>query len=67
LAAWVWVGRGGLPPANHELAVEIAGIPEYVRGFDSVKDEQLAAAREKEANLLAEFRLRSPRPAGTTA
>ena len=57
----------GLTPANHELAVEIAGIPEYVRGFDSVKDEQLAAAREKEANLLAEFRLRSPRPAGTTA
>ncbi len=57
----------GLSAENHELAVEIARIPEYVRGFDRVKDEQLAAAREQEASLLAEFRRRASRPGGVTA
>ncbi len=45
-----------LSPANLDLAVQIAEIPEHVRGFDTVKDEQLAAAKEKEAELLAAFR-----------
>ena len=57
----------GLSADNHALAVEIARIPEYVRGFDRVKDEQLAAAREKQAGLLAEFRLRATRPSGVPA
>jgi len=43
---------------NRELAVQIAEVPEHIRGFDTVKDDQLAAAREKEAELLDAFRRR---------
>jgi indolepyruvate ferredoxin oxidoreductase len=50
----------GLTRENLELAVEIARIPEYIRGFDLVKERHLAAARTKEAELLAAFRLRAP-------
>jgi indolepyruvate ferredoxin oxidoreductase len=49
----------GLSPESFDLAVEIARIPELVRGFDSVKEEQLAHARAKEQELLAAFRLRA--------
>ena len=45
-----------LTPANRELAVEIASLPEHIRGFDTVKDAQLAAAKDKEAELLDAFR-----------
>jgi indolepyruvate ferredoxin oxidoreductase len=41
---------------NLDLAVQIAQIPEHIRGFDTVKDSQLAAAKEKEAELLDAFR-----------
>jgi indolepyruvate ferredoxin oxidoreductase len=51
----------GLSPETFELAVEIARIPELIRGFDSVKEEQLAHARAKEQELLAAFRLRAAR------
>ena len=44
--------------ANRELAVQIAEIPEHIRGFDTVKDAQLEAAKEKEAELLDAFRRR---------
>ena len=43
---------------NRELAVQIAEIPEHIRGFDTVKDSQLAAAGEKQAELLDAFRRR---------
>ncbi|MET0311523.1 MAG: DUF6537 domain-containing protein, partial [Burkholderiaceae bacterium] len=49
---------GRLDAGNHELAVEIARIPEQVKGFGHVKERHLAAAREKWADLMA--RLRSP-------
>jgi indolepyruvate ferredoxin oxidoreductase len=52
----------GLSPETHALAVEIASVPEHVRGFDLVKEAQLAAAKEKEAELLAAFRLRAAGP-----
>jgi indolepyruvate ferredoxin oxidoreductase len=45
-----------LTPENFALAVQIAEIPESIRGFDTVKDGQIVAAKEKEAQLLAEFR-----------
>jgi indolepyruvate ferredoxin oxidoreductase len=48
----------GLSPDSYDVAVEIARIPEHVRGFDTVKEEQLAQAREKEAELLAAFHRR---------
>jgi len=41
---------------NLPIAVEVASLPEMVRGFDSVKERHLEAAREKEAELLAAFR-----------
>jgi indolepyruvate ferredoxin oxidoreductase len=41
-----------LSPATHPVAVEIASIPEQIRGFDLVKDEHLAAARDRQAELL---------------
>ena len=46
----------GLDAARHGLAVEIAGLPEQVRGFDLVKERQLELANERQAELLARFR-----------
>ena len=46
----------GLSPQTHALAVEIASIPEQIRGFDLVKDRHLHDAKAKEASLLASFR-----------
>jgi indolepyruvate ferredoxin oxidoreductase len=46
----------GLTAENRPLAVEIASLPELVRGFDSVKERHLAEAREKERELVAAFR-----------
>jgi len=50
-----------LSPENLELAVQIAEIPEHIRGFDTVKDAQIETAKEKEAQLLDAFRKRSGR------
>ena len=46
----------GLTDENRPLAVEIASLPEHVRGYDTVKERHLAEAREKERELLAAFR-----------
>jgi indolepyruvate ferredoxin oxidoreductase len=46
----------GLTPENHALAVEIASIPEKIRGFGPVKERHLTAAKAEEAALLARFR-----------
>ncbi|HKJ24688.1 MAG TPA: DUF6537 domain-containing protein, partial [Myxococcota bacterium] len=46
----------GLTRENHALAVEIASLPEHVRGFGLVKEQQLAETRVREAELLARFR-----------
>jgi indolepyruvate ferredoxin oxidoreductase len=53
----------GLGPESLELAVELASLPEHVRGFDLVKEEQLANARAKQSELLEAFRLRARNPA----
>ena len=45
-----------LAPHNHDLAVELAKIPEHIRGYGHVKDRHLKAAKAKEAELLAAFR-----------
>ena len=49
-----------LAPHNHALAVELAGIPERIRGFGHVKERHLAAAKAKEAELVAAFRAAQP-------
>jgi len=41
---------------NLPLAIELASLPEQVRGFDTVKERHLEAARHKEAELLEAFR-----------
>ena len=46
-------------PRTCRLAVEIASLPEHVRGFDDVKERQHDAAETKRAELLAAFRLRA--------
>jgi indolepyruvate ferredoxin oxidoreductase len=45
-----------LTPANHGLAVQIASIPEKIRGFGPVKERHLGAVKAEEAALLAQFR-----------
>jgi indolepyruvate ferredoxin oxidoreductase len=49
----------GLTAESLPLAVEIASLPEHVRGFDSVKERQSEAAFPKRQELLAAFRLRA--------
>ncbi|MEO8135773.1 MAG: indolepyruvate ferredoxin oxidoreductase family protein, partial [Betaproteobacteria bacterium] len=49
-----------LAPHNHALAVELAGIPEHIRGFGHVKERHLKAAKAKEAGLLEAFRSAKP-------
>ena len=43
-------------PANHAVAVELAALPEQVRGYGHVKLRQLEAVRTREAELLARLR-----------
>ena len=45
----------GLTPQNHALAVEIASLPEDMRGFGYIKKRNVEAARKKRDELLARF------------
>jgi indolepyruvate ferredoxin oxidoreductase len=49
-----------LDAGNHALSVQIAALPEQIRGFGHVKEKNLAQVKAREANLLAAFH----RPAG---
>ena len=42
---------------NYDLAVQIASIPELIRGYESVKETTLEQAKHKERELLEAFRL----------
>ncbi|MBC2778970.1 indolepyruvate ferredoxin oxidoreductase family protein [Parasphingopyxis marina] len=44
-----------LDHANREAAVRLAGWPELVRGYDSVKDGHIADMRKKKAEWMAEL------------
>ncbi|TYQ05344.1 UNVERIFIED_ORG: indolepyruvate ferredoxin oxidoreductase [Zoogloea ramigera] len=44
-----------LTPDNHALAVELATLPEKVRGFGHVKEQAVATFRIDKARLLAQF------------
>ena len=46
----------GLTRDNHALAVEIASLPESIRGYGPVKAKSVAAARSKREELLARYR-----------
>jgi len=55
----------GLNTENHGIAVQIASIPEHIRGYGHVKNNQLGTAKAREAELLAAFH--NPAPAATAA
>jgi len=46
----------GLTRENHALAVEIASLPETIRGFGHIKSKSVQAARTKQAELLQRYR-----------
>ena len=41
---------------NHALAVQIAGVPETMRGYGHIKERNVKTAKEHEATLLAAYR-----------
>jgi indolepyruvate ferredoxin oxidoreductase len=45
-----------LQPRNHGIAVQLARIPEAIRGFGHVKQAAHDAAKRREAELLAQYR-----------
>jgi len=45
-----------LSPQNYEYAVDLASVPEYIRGYGHVKERHLREAKVREAALLAQFR-----------
>jgi indolepyruvate ferredoxin oxidoreductase len=45
---------------NHALAVDLASIPEQIRGYGHVKERHLKVAKAKEADLVAAFRAAKP-------
>ena len=47
---------GGLSADSHALAVEIAGIPEDIRGYGHIKEASMACAAERQAELMRPFR-----------
>ena len=53
----------GLSRDNHALAVEIASLPESIRGFGHVKAKSVAAARAKQAELFGRYRAAPARAA----
>jgi indolepyruvate ferredoxin oxidoreductase len=54
-----WI-LGSLSKDNYDLAVEIASLPEHIRGFEDVKERHLAEVRDKEQELVEAYRLRTP-------
>ena len=54
-----------LTPENHHIAVEIASIPEKIRGYGHVKLESIQHAASHKAALLEHFR--NPAPAAVVS
>jgi indolepyruvate ferredoxin oxidoreductase len=54
-----------LTPAKHATAVELASVPEHIRGYGHVKHAHLTTAKKREAVLLAAFRSSEPAPKPT--
>ena len=55
----------GLTPDKYQLAVQIAALPEHIRGFGHVKANNIARAKQCERELLAAFS--GATPAAVTA
>ncbi|MDB5849936.1 MAG: indolepyruvate ferredoxin oxidoreductase, partial [Rhodoferax sp.] len=52
-----------LSAANHATAVEIARIPEQIKGYGHVKERNLKPARDKWAALVVKFNAEAELPA----
>ena len=50
----------GLTATNHALAVELAALPDQIRGYGHVKQVHLEKAGRREADLLAQWRHPGP-------
>jgi indolepyruvate ferredoxin oxidoreductase len=50
-----------LTPDNHPVAVELAAIPEKIRGFGPVKERSITASKAEESALYEHFRAGSTR------
>ena len=50
----------GLTAANHATAVDLAGLPQEIRGFGPVKERHLHHAKSRERQLLDAFRKGDP-------
>lgn len=47
---------GKLSADNYDLAVDIASVPEFIRGFGHVKQQHLVEATKRERELMGRFR-----------
>ncbi len=52
----------GLNHANHALAVQIASLPERIRGYGHVKEKAMAQAKSDRERLIGLFRAPAKRP-----
>lgn len=57
----------GLTPSNHALAVEIASVPEQIRGYGHVKEQHLGPAEKRWSDLLDAYRTGKPMPTAIAA
>jgi indolepyruvate ferredoxin oxidoreductase len=57
----------GLTPSNHALAVEIASIPEQIRGYGHVKERHLGPAQKRWSELVDAYRTGKPMPTAIAA
>lgn len=46
----------GLTVETHRIAVDLASVPEHIRGFGHIKEQHLTQAKTHEAQLLTAFR-----------
>ena len=54
-----------LTPQNYPIAVDLASIPEHIRGYGHVKERHLKDAKVRENALLAQLREAKAAPAKT--
>jgi indolepyruvate ferredoxin oxidoreductase len=47
---------GGLNTGNHGVAVELASLPEQIRGYGHIRERHLENAKKREAQLFGKFR-----------
>ncbi len=55
----------GLSHDTHAIAVDLASVPEHIRGYGHVKERHIAEAKQREATLLQSFR--NPEPSRNAA